>query len=58
MNKGTAIVNCKCNHEFQDRRYGQGKRVANATQKGDLNNVDVRCTVCKAVHRVSKQAVK
>ena len=58
MNQGTAIVHCKCDHEFQDRKYGKGKRVANATQKGNDNNVEVRCTVCKSTQLVSKQALK
>lgn len=58
MNQGTAVVDCKREHEFQDKRYGAHKRVANATQKGDEKNVDVRCTVCKTVHRVNKSRVK
>lgn len=58
MNQGTVIVPCKCEHEFQDRKYGQGRRVANATQKGNLTHTEVRCTVCKTTHSVPKQAVK
>lgn len=54
---GTAKVPCKCNHEYQDRAYGKGVRVANATQKGDATSVDVRCTVCSTLHRVSKSRI-
>lgn len=37
----TRIINCECQHEFQDKRYGAGKRVANITDNGDA-----RCTIC------------
>lgn len=59
---GTAIVKCKCKDgpaaQFQDHRYGDGMRVANATEKGDDKTVDVRCTVCGTLHRVNKSQVK
>ena len=35
------ILNCKCEHEYQDRVHGKGKRVHNLTARG-LG----RCTVC------------
>lgn len=35
------ILRCTCKHEFQDKRYGKGKRVFNKTTTG------YRCTVCK-----------
>lgn len=41
-----AIVNCTssvCRSEYQDKKYGKGKRVANRT-----NNQNYRCTVCLA----------
>lgn len=38
------IINCSCKNEFQDARYGRGKRIANQTKKGD--GVLYRCTVC------------
>lgn len=59
MKNGTCVVNCNCNHEFQDRRYGNGRRVANATQKSKVDNkTDVRCTVCKTIHTVNNSQVK
>lgn len=48
-------VKCKCQHEWQDSLHGHGVRVANRTQKEpDKDHVEVRCTVCKALHRVHK----
>ena len=61
MNAGTCVVNCKCSHEFQDRRYGANRRVANATQKSSDKNghrVDVRCTVCKTLHTVNESQLR
>ena len=40
----TRIISCDCKHEFQDKRYGVGKRVFNS--KKDSN--DYVCTVCRA----------
>ena len=34
------ITTCTCKHEFQDKKYGENKRVMNKTGKG------YRCTVC------------
>jgi hypothetical protein len=34
------VRKCFCNHEFQDKRYGKGKRWFNKTNNG------YRCTVC------------
>lgn len=36
----TMIMNCKCKSKFQDKRYGEGKRLHNLCEKG------ARCTVC------------
>ena len=36
----TKIVKCTCTHKWQDKKYGKGRRVANACSKG------YRCTVC------------
>ena len=44
---GTRIVACSCKHEYQDKVYGTGKRVANAAPKQDGD----RCTVCGTVHK-------
>ena len=43
------IQTCKnkdCKHEFQDKEYGQGKRVMNAIVKKASSPNNVRCTVC------------
>lgn len=43
MAAGTATIkNCKCKHEYQDRKYGKGRRVKNET-----GNAQYRCTVCE-----------
>lgn len=34
---------CTCRHDFQDSRYGKGKRVMNAMKKEG----SYRCTVCE-----------
>ena len=39
---GYVILNCTCKSDFQDKKYGKGKRVANLT-KTELNAF---CTVC------------
>lgn len=36
------VIKCNCVHEFQDRIYGKGMRLAN--EMGDNNGY--RCTVC------------
>jgi hypothetical protein len=43
-NATTKILDCGCDHDFQDKRYGKGKRVHNPA-KAD-NGVKYRCTVC------------
>lgn len=37
----TEIKRCSCEHKWQDKRYGKGRRVKNKTAKGTY-----RCTVC------------
>jgi hypothetical protein len=53
MKQGTALVQCKCVHEDQDKLHGPHIRVANTTQRQDKDFIEVRCTVCKTIHRVS-----
>ena len=43
------IVNCTCASEFQDSKYGKGKRVANQKGKGRPNG-KVKCTICGKEH--------
>ena len=38
---GTKIINCNCKHDFMDKMYGRGKRVAN-----NKKAAGARCTVC------------
>jgi len=42
----TKIIDCNCEHEYQDQKYGKGKRVANKAPKAN----GWRCTVCGKVH--------
>ena len=39
---GTVIKVCTCNSDYQDKRYGVGKRVHNLCNKGEK----ARCTIC------------
>ena len=42
------VVKCTCKHEFQDKKYGKGMRLAN---QGAVNFGDkFRCTVCGKEH--------
>lgn len=42
-----AIIACKCQHVFQDERYGKGNRVHNKTLKyKGTSDPGWRCTVC------------
>ena len=36
------IVNCSCKSEYQDQKYGNGKRTANET----MSDGKCVCTVC------------
>jgi len=58
MKQGTAKILCKCVNEGQDKLHGKNVRVANSTAKQDKDFVDVRCTVCKTVHRVKPGEVR
>ncbi len=40
MMSETAVKPCDCKHEYQDAKYGKGKRLHNATKDG------WRCCVC------------
>lgn len=41
----TKILACKCNHEYQDRKYGNGMRIHNFAPKAQQGG-GYRCTVC------------
>ena len=38
--KEPKVLECVCEHPYQDKRYGKGKRLFNPMKKG------YRCTVC------------
>lgn len=50
----TKIIDCNCNHDYQDAKYGKGKRVANWAPKQDGH----RCTVCGKVKLRNPSAKK
>jgi hypothetical protein len=41
------ILNCTCKSEYQDEKYGKGRRVHNPMQKSPNGPQEWRCTVCK-----------
>ena len=41
----TKIIECGCMSEFQDKRYGKGRRLHNRCKK-DNSMTGWRCTVC------------
>ena len=43
---GTVIKSCDCQHEYQDRIYGQGKRLMTIGKEYSDNSNQLRCTVC------------
>ena len=44
------IKSCTCKHEYQDKKYGKGKRVFNKMDKqiGPGNHY-YKCTVCERI---------
>jgi len=51
---GSAIINCTCDHDFQDRMYGRKKRVGNMTR----TEGEARCTVCEKTSNYRKKKGK
>ena len=48
----TKILHCHCKHEYQDERYGEGRRVHNyGISAGTGTSSGWRCTVCTDVKR-------
>ena len=45
MSLPTRIMHCKCESEYQDSKYGRGKRLQNKTG-GKTKSNDYRCTIC------------
>ena len=46
----TKIVNCDCKHDYQDAKYGKGKRVANYARNANNKFGGYRCSVCGKMH--------
>lgn len=44
------ILQCNCTSEFQDKKYGKGKRVCNPKKERGYS-----CTVCGASHGGEKK---
>ena len=42
----TKIMQCTCNHKYQDQQYGLNKRVHNPCPGKSANEIVYRCTVC------------
>ncbi len=40
------ILPCSCDHAYQDRIYGIGKRVHSRMKQSDKSSNMYRCTVC------------
>jgi len=45
------MIKCKCKHDFQDRKYGKGNRVANK-RSSDKNKGEAKCTVCGNIRTI------
>jgi len=49
------IQKCSCEHEYQDKKYGKGRRVHNPTNKKQGEISVVRCTVCSREVPIAKR---
>lgn len=56
MSYTVARVACSCKHEWQDRTYGNGVRIANKVDKANLpkGQIKVRCSVCTKEQVISE----
>ena len=43
----SAVIQCVCKHEEQDKLYGKGLRLANSCKEKKGAGNEWRCTVCK-----------
>ena len=46
----TVRVSCSCTNDFQDKRYGKKRRVANVATDGEK----AACTVCGTIHNIKR----
>lgn len=51
----TRIITCTCSHDFQDKRYGDKKRVGNQLASKTPGTRSYRCTVCGREHTVTRK---
>lgn len=42
----TKEIKCTCTHEYQDKTYGKGIRVANVKRGNEKSKGGAYCTVC------------
>lgn len=42
----TKILSCNCKHDYQDKTYGEGKRVHNSLKATATGIIKWKCTVC------------
>jgi hypothetical protein len=52
------IVTCTCKNEYQDKRYGSQRRVANLITKKQGTSSACRCTVCTKEISIGKKGDK
>jgi hypothetical protein len=53
----TLILKCRCQHDYQDRRYGYGLRVHNGCKSG-TSGFGWRCTVCGNVQEMRAAPIR
>jgi len=51
----TKILPCKCQHDYQDQKYGKGNRVWNSGPTTGSGSLRWRCTVCGAERTSSEK---
>lgn len=44
------IKTCDCKHDYQDEKYGKGKRVMNEKPAPKGGTIKYVCTVCEKIH--------
>lgn len=50
----TIILPCACSNEYQDARYGPGRRVHNIGKSNSPGSSMARCTVCLTTRGAAK----
>ena len=46
INENTKILPCKCDHDYQDKKYGPHMRLMNLADQRGKSPGRYRCTVC------------